>query len=300
MPPALRVRFWGVRGSVPAPGPRTARYGGNTPCVEVCALHPAPGTLPDRVILDAGTGIRALGDRLVAEARAIGRPLEATVCLTHAHWDHVQGLPFFAPLYEPDARVTLLVASDVRERVEEAVRAQMQPPAFPVRWESLAAAVAFESLPPDGDARPLGALELRAVDVYHPGEAAGFAVSPRGGGNTVVYLPDNEIAEAAGDGALREMLLAAVRGTALLVHDATYVPAELPSRANWGHSAWDEVVRLAADAGVRRVALFHHYAERADGALDAIVRDARALAREIAGDDAPQVLAASEGLVLHV
>jgi phosphoribosyl 1,2-cyclic phosphodiesterase len=268
--------------------------------VEVCALRPPPGAVPDRVILDAGTGIRALGNHLVAEARAVGRHVEATVCLTHAHWDHVQGLPFFAPLYEPEARVTLVMASGVRERVEAAVRAQMQPPAFPVRWESLGAGVTFESLPPDGEARPLGALELRAVDVHHPGDAAGFAVAPRGGGDTVVYLPDNEIAEAAGDPTLRATLLAALRGAGLLVHDATYVPAELPSRAKWGHSAWDEVVRLAADAGVRRVALFHHYAERDDAAVDAIVREARALARDVAGDGAPLVLAASEGLVLHV
>jgi phosphoribosyl 1,2-cyclic phosphodiesterase len=267
--------------------------------VEVCTLHPAPGVLPDRVILDAGTGIRALGDELLTEARAVGRPVDVAVCVTHAHWDHVQGLPFFAPLYEPGARVTLLVASDAREPVESAVRAQMQTPAFPVRWDALGAAVAFESLPADGAPHALGALDVRAIGVHHPGDAAGFAVAARGDGAAVVYLPDNEIAEATGDPARRAALVAALRGTALLVHDATYVPDELPARANWGHSAWDEVVRLATEAEVRRVALFHHHAERSDTAVDAIVAGARALARELAGDAAPLVLAASEGLVLH-
>src|SRR5205085_6765813 len=129
---------------------------------------------------------------------------------------------------------------------------------------------------------------------------AGFSVAARGNGAGVVYLPDNELAESAGDPARRAALVASLRGAALLVHDATYVPDELPARANWGHSAWDEVVRLAADAGVRRLALFHHLAERADADVDAIVDGARALAREIAGDAAPLVLGASEGLVLHV
>ena len=300
MPPSLRVRFWGVRGSVPAPGPRTVRYGGNTPCVEVRALHPRVGAPPDRVILDAGTGIRPLGDQLLAEARAAGPRVDVAVCVTHAHWDHVQGLPFFAPLYEPDARVTVLVADAVREPVESAIRDQMRPPAFPVRWDALGADVSFESLPADGAPRPLGALEVRAIGVHHPGDAAGFAVAPRGGGDEVVYLPDNEIAEATGDPARRASLVEALRGAALLVHDATYLPDELPARANWGHSAWDEVVRLAADAGVRRLALFHHLAERRDAEVDAIVEGARALAHELAGDRAPLVLAASEGLVLHV
>ena len=136
--------------------------------------------------------------------------------------------------------------------------------------------------------------------MHHPGDAAGFAVAPRGGGDRVVYLPDNEIAEATGDPARRAALVEALRGAALLVHDSTYLPDELPARANWGHSAWDEAVRLAADAGVRRLALFHHHAERADSAIDSIVANARALARDIAGDAAPQVLGASEGLVLHV
>jgi phosphoribosyl 1,2-cyclic phosphodiesterase len=300
VPPALRVRFWGVRGSVPAPGPRTVRYGGNTPCVEVSPLRRSDGALPDRVILDAGTGIRALGDELLAESRAAGRPVDVAVCVTHAHWDHVQGLPFFAPLYEPGARVTLLVAEDVRHQVELAVRAQMRPPTFPVQWDALGAAVAFETLPAGGEPHPRGALEVRTVGAHHPGDAAGFAVAPRGGGDAVVYLPDNEIAEVTTDPARRAALVESLRGSALLVHDATYIPDELPARANWGHSAWDEVVRLATEAGVRRLVLFHHHAERADAHVDAIVADARRLAREVGGEAAPQVLAASEGLVLHV
>jgi phosphoribosyl 1,2-cyclic phosphodiesterase len=304
VPPALRVRFWGVRGSVPAPGPRTARYGGNTPCVEVCAFDPAPGAPPDRVILDAGTGIRALGDQILDEARRLDarRPLEIVICVTHAHWDHVQGLPFFAPIYDPATRLTVVVGESQRAPIEQVVRTQMQPPAFPVRWDSIGAAVSFESLPLDGAPRAVGALEIRAVGVHHPGEAAGFAVSPRGGGpaETIVYLPDNELARIDGASSHRAALVDALRGAALLVHDATYVPEELPARANWGHSAWDEAVRLAADAGVGRLALFHHHAERADAALDKIVTRARALAREVGGDDAPLVLGASEGLVLHV
>ena len=295
MRPALTVRFWGVRGSVPSPGARTARYGGNTPCVEVRAGVPqaAGGAC---VILDAGTGIRALGEALEADARATGAPVDATICVTHAHWDHVQGLPFFAPLYMPGARVTAVASPAYLPAVEHAVRGQMRPPVFPVAWDELPADRGFRALPDDGAPLERAGISITAIDARHPGGAAGFRVAPADGGAAVVYLPDNEIAESSDDGAWRDVLLASVRDAGLLIHDATYLPEELPTRGGWGHSSWDEAVRLAADAGVRRLALFHHFAERSDAAVDAVVERARAAA---AGSGLT-VLAASEGLVLHV
>jgi ribonuclease BN (tRNA processing enzyme) len=172
----------------------------------------------------------------------------------------------------------------------------MRPPVFPVGWDDLAANVHLASLPTDGVPLVRGALAVSALEARHPGGAAGFRVAPAAGGDAVVYLPDNEIAEGSGDGAWRDALLRSVRGAALLVHDATYLPDELPTRGGWGHSSWDEAVRLAVDAGVRRLALFHHFAERSDDAVDELLDRARALADR----SGLTVLAASEGLVLHV
>jgi phosphoribosyl 1,2-cyclic phosphodiesterase len=289
--PGLVVRIWGARGSLPSPGAATRRHGGNTSCVSVRA---ASG---DCVILDAGTGIRALGDSLLAGA-APDVPLDHvsySLFLTHAHWDHVQGLPFFSPLYRPGARVHIYGPPALGATLERAVRDQMRPPAFPVSFDALPATINFHVASDAGVA--CGELVVRPLPVRHPGGAVGWRVDHAPSGAAVAYMPDNEIA-GAGEGVSRAAWMDTLRGVSLLVHDSTYTRDELPNRRGWGHSSWDEAVRLAFDAGIGRVVLFHHHPDRGDRGVDRVVDEARAFAESLGGSLA--VTAAAEGLVLHV
>jgi phosphoribosyl 1,2-cyclic phosphodiesterase len=214
--------------------------------------------------------------------------------VTHAHWDHVQGLPFFAPLYRAEARVRIYGPPALGVALERAVRDQMRPPAFPVSFDALPARVTFHVAHEDGV--ECGDLRVRPLPVRHPGGAVGWRVD-RTDGAAVAYMPDNEIAGAS-EGPSRTAWLAALRGVGLLVHDATYTREELPLRRGWGHSSWDEAVRLACEAGVERLLLFHHHPDRSDRAVEAVVAESRALVESLGAS--LRVVAAAEGLVLHV
>lgn len=286
--PALTLHFWGVRGSVPAPGAATARYGGNTPCVEVRA---ADGR---RLVLDAGTGLRPFGDALLAEngAPPTGAvPLaDLPLLVTHGHADHVQGLPFFAPLARGTATLTLYAGPLCAANVDRAVRSLLQPPLFPTAAEMLAR-LRVEALGLTAASR-IGGFDVRPVPMAHPGNACGFRVHDPASGRTAAYLPDNELAaiDAAGGG--HRPLVEALAGVDVLVHDATYLPAEMDSYRGWGHSSYAEAVHLAAAAGVPRLVLFHHHPARDDVAVDRLTEAARELAIANGG---PEVTAAAEG-----
>ncbi len=284
----MRVRFWGVCGSVPSPGPATARYGGNTPCVELRAGNRV-------LIADAGTGIRALGDALVAE-RA-GAPVEAHLFIGHTHWDHIQGLPFFAPLYRAESLITLYGVPGATKPFRDVIAAQMASAYFPVRPEDLAARPTYVEL-----RGPVQVGETRVTYHYlnHPGITVGFRFEHDG--RSVCYLSDHEpYARLNARGEFMDKEDAAVARFAadadLLICESQYTPDEYRRRRGWGHSTFEDVLDLAARAKVRRLALFHHDPAHDDAAIDGIEADC---ARASAARGGPQVFAAREGLELEL
>jgi phosphoribosyl 1,2-cyclic phosphodiesterase len=288
----LRLRFWGTRGSIPSPGPNTVRYGGNTPCVEV---RTETGWL---VILDAGTGIRELGRSLVAGSN--GHGIAADIFLTHAHWDHIQGIPFFAPIFQPGNHFTIWGSKTLETSIDRVIRDQMSPVVFPVTFEQLDATIDFGEI---AEERHVGnGYEVTAFAVQHPGGALGYRFASGGKtGGSLVYISDNELGHSAAYTSRADWkneLVNFVRGATVLVHDATYTNDEYEKHRGWGHSTYDDAVTLALDAGVEQLVLFHHRPERTDDEVDHCVEMCRAMVAERGGR--LQVMAAAEGMTLSV
>jgi phosphoribosyl 1,2-cyclic phosphodiesterase len=257
--PRLTVRFWGVRGSIPTPDAGFLGVGGNTVCVEIRA---ADGTA---LVLDAGTGIRGLGYALAAEAA--GEPGEVHLALSHFHWDHLQGLPFFAPLYAPGQTVRFYAATD-DDRLLALLRGQMTTPYFPVPFGDLAAATETVRVR-DGEPFEVGPMTVRPFPLHHPQGAHGFRIEVDGA--AVVYATDYEHGSAAHDEGLREV----AHGADLLISDAQYTPDEYALRRGWGHTTWEHAAALAERAEVGRLLLFHHDPSHDDDALGRICGLAR-------------------------
>ena len=289
---SLTLRFWGTRGSIPSPGLATARYGGNTPCIE---LRTAEGWL---VILDAGTGIRDLGRSLMQ--RANGDGVDGDIFLTHAHWDHIQGIPFFAPLFHRGNHFTIWGSRSLQTSIDRVVRDQMSPVVFPVTFEELQAQIDFQEL---AEERRAGCgYEVSAIAVRHPGGALGYRFTERnGGGGGLVYVSDNELsADAPYDTPRewREKFVTFVRGAAVLVHDTMYRADEYRNFVGWGHSTYEDAVELAIEAEVDRLVLFHHHPERTDDEVDRCVASCRELVQSRGAR--LEVIAAAEGMTLIV
>lgn len=274
-PQSLDLRFWGVRGGLPVPGPDTLRYGGNTACVEVrCG-----GRL---LILDAGSGLRCLGDALMREPAV---PVEAEVLCSHTHLDHVCGLPFFAPLYAPGTAVRVWGGrSCVRETLGAALAATLSDPLMPDLMPRVGAAITFAEFQPGDVLAPWPGLRVSTARLHHPGGAVGYRLEWEGG--VVAYVTDTEHDPGAPDADVLRL----ARRADILIYDATYTDQEFPSHKGWGHSTWQEGVRLADAAGVGRLVLFHHAPSRTDAELDGIEAAAATLR--------PGTLAAREGMAL--
>lgn len=297
-PPVATIRFWGVRGSIPTPGADTVYYGGNTSCVEVRA----DGEI---LVLDAGTGLRPLGQALAAEFH--DRPLRATLLISHTHWDHIQGLPFFAPAYNPKNRLRVLGYEGSREGLAAVLSGQMESPYFPINLKQMPGNILIEELRDMEFA--VGPVRVRAKFVNHPGVCVGYRLETSAG--SIAYLPDNEPVHRqrqqqplgspddtafALEFAKNEdaKLIEFIRDADVLIIDSQYDCDEYSTHVGWGHGCVDDVVSLALAAGVRQLFLFHHDPTH----TDAKIREMAAHARDLAAAAGKRlnVNAAREGL----
>ncbi len=294
----MRVRFWGTRGSIASPGPNTLRFGGNTSCVEVTT---ASGR---QLILDCGTGARALGMELMARAP---KPIRATLLLGHTHWDHIQGFPFFAPLFVPGNEFVICAPTGVGRSLADVLSGQMEFTYFPVALDQLPAGIEFKDLTE-------GTYDLDGVRVItqflnHPALALAYRIEADDA--VLVYACDHEpfatslwragarpgfIESIVHGGDRRHALF--MRHADLLIHDAQYTPAEYPVKKNWGHSTYEYAIELAAAADVRQLALTHHDPTHDDAFLDNLEASARQLARS--RSFSLHVFCAAEGCELEV
>ena len=257
--PVIEATCWGTRGSIPSPGPDTVRFGGNTPCMEV---RIGDGR---RFIFDAGTGIRPLGTSMMGET---GTP-NAVVFLTHFHWDHIQGFPFFLPLYDSDAFLRIVGPDQEEADIEELFARQMASINFPVPYTALAAKKEFSKL--NGGAWEEDGFLVRAMRLRHPSFTVGHRIEH--GGISLAYLPDNELAGEGYDVGKRwrKRLVDFLGDVDVLIHDAMYTEEEYGSKKDWGHSTFSQTVELAHESGARKVLFFHHDPCRTDQELSDIV-----------------------------
>ena len=292
-----RVRFWGVRGSIPTPGIETAKFGGNTSCIEV--------RVGDQVIvLDAGSGIRALGQALMREFH--NKPLDITMLVTHTHWDHIQGFPFFIPAYNPKVNVRIVGYEGAVHGLRGALFEQMQSAFFPVGLNQMASHVTFEEL--SEMEFELDAVKVRTIFANHPGICLGYRLSTPSG--DIVYMPDHEAYERheierqkiAGETsqvsldyarAQDEKVIEFIRQADVLIGDTQYDTTEYPSRLGWGHTCADDAVDLAMRAGVKHLFLFHHDPDHHDDKMTTMI--AHAEKKVAAAGSTMMVSAAREG-----
>jgi phosphoribosyl 1,2-cyclic phosphodiesterase len=233
------------------------RFGGNTACLEI-------RTPNERVIFDAGSGIRALGACMMKEAA--GEPIETKIFLTHFHWDHIQGIPFFAPIYSPKNHISFFAGS-TGSPLEETLEGQMARPYFPIDFAQVAARRDFHQIAA-GDAVRTADLVIRPFQLNHPQGASGYRIEC--GNAVIVYATDYE----HGNTALDNVLLDHARGADLLICDAQYTPEEYATHVGWGHSTWENAAAVANEAGAKQLVLFHHDPTHDDDAMTAIVNQA--------------------------
>lgn len=262
----MKVKFWGTRGSIPKPGPTTLRYGGNTSCVEVRSNS---GTL---IIIDCGSGLHDLGQQLVAEG-----PVKGTILISHMHWDHIQGFPFFTPLFIPGNEWNIYAPRGMNSSLRDTLSGQMQYAYFPITLETMGAAIEYNELV-EG-VFEVGDIRIRTHYLNHPALTLGYRLEADGA--SVSYICDMEpfsMDTSFSKGSLcpeEQSILDFVKGSDLVIHDAQYTPEEYPSKVGWGHSTGKYAVKFSHAAGAKKVALTHHDPLRTDEEVDKITEDLR-------------------------
>lgn len=297
----MRVRIWGVRGSIPVPGPGTLKYGGNTPCVQF-ELPPGACPEPTFIIFDAGSGIRLLGNSILEDIPS-ETPLEIHLFITHVHWDHIQGFPFFRPLYRDRVRMRLYGPDSTN--LERFLHQQMDPDYFPVSLDHADVKADVRFIPLNKEPVVIGPVAVSHHYVNHANEgaAAGYRVdSPKGG---FIFIPDvepssypsnHQTALMNENNQVEKDLLAFIKGADLMLFDSTYTPEEYETHRGWGHSPMDYTVEVAARAGVRRLGLYHYDPMREDDDVDRLAE----VARQDGIAHGVEVFASREGMVLTI
>ncbi|MDB6028097.1 MAG: hypothetical protein JWM68_4320 [Verrucomicrobiales bacterium] len=292
---AARLKFWGVRGSIPTPGKDTVFYGGNTPCVEVRADG-------EMIVLDAGTGIRPLGLALTSEFG--DKPIHLTILITHTHWDHIQGFPFFVPAYNAKNQITMLGYEGARQGLESTVSSQMESPYFPITLRQMPGNIVIQEL--KDMEFSVGKIGVQAQLLNHPGICAGYRLNTSSG--AVCYLPDIELyqpqrqtnATSASDTGVEFAseqdlkLIDFIRDAEILIIDSQYDAQEYKTHVGWGHSCVEDSVKLAIKANVKRMFLFHHDPGHNDEQISRLVALARSVAARF--NSTLSIEAAREGL----
>ncbi len=280
MADGLKVRFWGVRGSISCAGAEYTRYGGNSSCLEVTAGG-------RRLIFDAGTGIRTLGLELARQT-----PLDIDIYFTHTHLDHISGLTFFEPLFEKRNSVRMWAGHlEPPYTLKKVVGHLMQAPLYPVSLEVFQASVAFREFK-SGQTLACGPVSMRTAPLNHPNGATGYRVEHHG--KSICYITDTEHHEGRRDATIVELC----RGADVMIYDSSYTDTEYPRYRGWGHSTWQEGVRVADAAGVGTLVIFHHDPSHDDAFMDGVARDAAAARPGTAPNGLPRALVAHEGLTL--
>ncbi len=292
----MKYTFWGVRGSIPTPGPETVGYGGNTSCGELWLDD------SNLIVFDAGSGIRPLGNSLLQ--RGI-KPVEAIILLSHTHWDHIQGFPFFVPAFIPGNKFVICGHEEADVKLDEIIKDQMKSAYFPIELSDMPASIGFKRLY-EGKFKISGA-RVDTIYLNHPGFALGYRVEYEG--KSVVYVSDNEPypVEATDEPLYAQMkykgknnyrIIEFSKGADLLVHDCQYTPDEYKSKVGWGHSPYDYVAEIAWKAGVKRLAVYHHDPGHDDRFVDSIVESVRKLLKEKGAN--VECFGAREGLSIEL
>ena len=292
------IKFWGVRGSIPTPGPRTNRYGGNTPCLELNYDG------ENFFILDAGSGIREFGQYLMT----LGKPIKSHIFISHMHWDHIQGIPFFTPAFIPGNEFMFHGAQEADLKLEDILADQMNPVNFPVQIDEMASTFKFQEM--YEGTYTIEGVKMETMYLNHPGYALGykFYINDK----SVVYISDNEPylvypntsqdsdnpdeTKIVEDNNLR--LIDFIRDSHILIHDAQYTPEEYKTKYQWGHSPYDYTVKVALEANVNTLVLFHHDPLHDDDFVDKMVDSAKKISWQ-AGSNM-KIMGAKEGVELSL
>jgi phosphoribosyl 1,2-cyclic phosphodiesterase len=259
------IRCWGSRGSIPVSGKQYLKYGGDTPCIEIRNKH------DDIIIIDAGSGIRRLGNRLADEKRR-----SYTMFFTHAHWDHIMGFPFFKPIYSKRTQITMYGCPFTQVSVKHIISMIMAAPNFPVNFEDIKAGITYHET--CGSTVSIHSMTITSIPLSHPNQGVGYKFEEDG--KSFVFLTDNELTYRHHGGLRFEDYRRFSANADLLIHDAELNEKEYKTKKSWGHTVYKDALRLALEAGVKKFGLYHHNQERSDAEVDAFVEECHKIIKE--------------------